>query len=45
VRFHGGRVAAFNRSEGGLLIEIHLPLAVSARAGKVPEPVPAEQEA
>ncbi|HTC48422.1 MAG TPA: ATP-binding protein [Candidatus Aquilonibacter sp.] len=26
VRFHGGRVAAFNRAEGGLLVEIHLPL-------------------
>jgi two-component system sensor histidine kinase CpxA len=45
VRFHGGRVAALNRSEGGLLIEIHLPLAVSAQSGKVPEPIPAEQEA
>jgi two-component system sensor histidine kinase CpxA len=26
VRFHGGRVAAANRSEGGLMVEIHLPL-------------------
>jgi two-component system, OmpR family, sensor histidine kinase CpxA len=26
VRFHGGRVAASNRAEGGLMIEIHLPL-------------------
>ena len=26
VRFHGGRVAAFNRAQGGLLVEIHLPL-------------------
>jgi two-component system, OmpR family, sensor histidine kinase CpxA len=26
VRFHGGRVAATNRSEGGLMVEIHLPL-------------------
>jgi two-component system sensor histidine kinase CpxA len=26
VRFHGGRVAAVNRAEGGLLVEIHLPL-------------------
>jgi two-component system sensor histidine kinase CpxA len=26
VRFHGGRVAARNRSEGGLLVEIRLPL-------------------
>ncbi len=45
VRFHGGRVAAFNRSEGGLLIEIHLPLAVTSKLGKAPEPIPAEQEA
>lgn len=26
VRFHGGRVAAFNRPEGGLRLEIRLPL-------------------
>ena len=26
VRFHGGRVSAANRSEGGLAVEIHLPL-------------------
>jgi two-component system, OmpR family, sensor histidine kinase CpxA len=26
VRFHGGRVVASNRSEGGLMVEIHLPL-------------------
>jgi two-component system sensor histidine kinase CpxA len=26
VRFHGGRVAAVNRAEGGLMVEIHLPL-------------------
>jgi signal transduction histidine kinase len=26
VRFHGGRVAAMNRPEGGLMVEIHLPL-------------------
>ena len=29
VRFHGGKVAAFNRPEGGLTVEIRLPLAVS----------------
>src|SRR5271166_2898577 len=45
VRFHGGRVAAFNRPEGGLLIEIHLPLRASAKAALQPEAVPAEQEA
>jgi signal transduction histidine kinase len=26
VRFHGGSVAATNRAEGGLMVEIHLPL-------------------
>ncbi len=26
VRFHGGRVAALNRPEGGLMVEIRLPL-------------------
>jgi two-component system sensor histidine kinase CpxA len=26
VRFHGGKVSAFNRAEGGLLVEIRLPL-------------------
>jgi len=26
VRFHGGRVIATNRAEGGLMVEIHLPL-------------------
>ena len=25
VRFHGGRVSAANRAEGGLMVEIHLP--------------------
>ncbi len=46
VRFHGGSVAAFNRSEGGLLIEIHLPLAATgAKAARLSEPIPAEQEA
>ena len=35
VRFHGGRVAASNRAEGGLVVEIHLPL--------MPENVEAEK--
>jgi two-component system, OmpR family, sensor histidine kinase CpxA len=26
VRFHGGHVAAVNRAQGGLMVEIHLPL-------------------
>jgi two-component system, OmpR family, sensor histidine kinase CpxA len=32
VRFHGGRVAAFNRAEGGLRVEIRLPLLASNTA-------------
>lgn len=32
VRFHGGRVSATNRAEGGLMLEIHLPL-IPADAG------------
>jgi signal transduction histidine kinase len=45
VRFHGGRVAAFNRAEGGLLVAIHLPLMANSGAEKNPEPVPEAQEA
>ncbi len=42
VRFHGGRVSASNRAEGGLMVEIHLPLmSASAVATNIPEPVPA----
>ena len=41
VRFHGGRVAAFNRAEGGLRVEIHLPLIAGNAVGSVPEPVTA----
>jgi two-component system sensor histidine kinase CpxA len=32
VRFHGGRVAATNRPEGGLMVEIRLPLVPAATA-------------
>jgi two-component system sensor histidine kinase CpxA len=32
VRFHGGRVAAFNREPSGLIVEIRLPL-ISGRTG------------
>ena len=39
VRFHGGRVAAFNRAEGGLLVEIHLPLLPASGAKMSAEPV------
>jgi two-component system, OmpR family, sensor histidine kinase CpxA len=42
VRSHGGRVAAFNRAEGGLRVEIHLPLLPDSGAGRVSEPVAAE---
>jgi two-component system, OmpR family, sensor histidine kinase CpxA len=45
VRFHGGRVAAFNREQGGLLVEIHLPLLMQAIPQKTSEPLPATQEA
>lgn len=34
VRFHGGKVSAFNRPEGGLMIEIRLPLIVRDRVPK-----------
>src|SRR6202043_2406366 len=41
VRFHAGRVAAFNRAEGGLLVEIRLPLSGSGpQTTKLPEAVP-----
>jgi two-component system sensor histidine kinase CpxA len=38
VRLHGGTVKASNRPDGGLQIEIHLPLA-AAHAGQSPTPV------
>jgi signal transduction histidine kinase len=44
VRFHGGRVAATNRSEGGLIIEIHLPLmAVTASSEEALNAVASDQ--
>ncbi len=46
VRFHGGRVSATNRAQGGLMVEICLPLLpASAVAQEIPEPVPAGREA
>jgi signal transduction histidine kinase len=43
VRFHGGRVSAVNRAEGGLMVEIHLPLMpAGAGAEEALESVPAE---
>ncbi len=45
VRFHGGRVAAVNRVEGGLMVEIRLHLMpVSAGADEAVEPIPAGRE-
>jgi two-component system, OmpR family, sensor histidine kinase CpxA len=41
VRFHGGRVSAHNRVEGGLRVEIRLPLISGGlRTPQTPEPVP-----
>ena len=41
VRFHGGRVAATNRAEGGLMVEIHLPLMPDEAIGTdIPESIP-----
>ena len=46
VRFHGGRVRAFNRREGGLTVEIRLPLVAAGQAAPAAvEPVPAGREA
>ena len=46
VRFHGGSVSATNRAEGGLVVEIRLPLVpASAAAEEARETVPAEREA
>jgi len=46
VRFHGGRVTASNRQEGGLMVEIRLPL-ISAplRTKELDEPVRSAREA
>ena len=40
VRFHGGRVSAHNREEGGLRIEIRLPLIADGEELKQPRPEP-----
>jgi len=46
VRFHGGKVAARNRPEGGLQIEIRIPLISGGQQIKPsPEPVTSAQEA
>jgi two-component system sensor histidine kinase CpxA len=46
VRFHGGKVSAFNRAEGGLRIEIRLPMISGRQATASPEreTVPAGRE-
>jgi len=44
VRFHGGRVAASNRAEGGLEVELRLPLVAATAAAspaEIVQPVPA----
>lgn len=48
VRFHGGRVFASNRAEGGLIVEIHLPLmpgSPGSIAAASAQPVAETQEA
>jgi two-component system sensor histidine kinase CpxA len=50
VRFHGGRVLAVNRAEGGLMVEIHLPLmpesltSVASGQWSVPSELPLTSE-
>jgi two-component system sensor histidine kinase CpxA len=42
IRFHGGRVAATNRADGGLLVELRLPLiSQTSTAESLPDPLPA----
>jgi len=44
VRFHGGKVSASNRAEGGLMVEIRLPLSTSGvRKKEIAEVVPSGQ--
>jgi two-component system sensor histidine kinase CpxA len=45
VRFHGGKVSAFNRAEGGLMVEIRLPLFARAAAQDQADAVPSSREA
>ncbi len=44
VRFHGGRVSAANRPEGGLRVEIRLPMS-GRGVRRMAEPVPSPTEA
>jgi len=46
VRFHGGKVSALNRMEGGLRVEIRLPLISGGQRSKqLPEPLPVAEKA
>jgi signal transduction histidine kinase len=46
VRFHGGKVTASNRAEGGLMVEIRLPMMPGgAAADQIPETIPVGREA
>jgi two-component system sensor histidine kinase CpxA len=45
VRFHGGKVRAFNRPEGGLMVEIRLPLSPTRGSVELPEAVATGREA
>jgi two-component system sensor histidine kinase CpxA len=45
VRFHGGKVSAFNRAEGGLMVEIRLPLTARPAAELRADVTPSSQEA
>lgn len=44
VRFHGGRVSAANRAEGGLMVEIRLPMMPASAGAEELETVPAGGE-
>ena len=46
VRFHGGKVSASNRAEGGLMVEIRLPMMPGgARIEQIAESIPVSREA
>ena len=45
VRFHGGKVSAFNRVEGGLMVEMRLPLIARVTAKERADVVPSRREA
>jgi two-component system sensor histidine kinase CpxA len=45
VRFHGGKVTAFNRPQGGLMVEIRLPLISRLAAKEQVAVVPSGREA